>query len=61
VEAVEISTDTYRFVTPPEIQTEMDLAEVYVRVLRRFIPDDELRETTNSWVPNTGTFQGQTS
>jgi hypothetical protein len=61
VDAVESSVDTYHFVTPPEIQTEMDLAEADVHVLRRFIPDDEVRETTSSWVPDTGTFRGWTS
>jgi hypothetical protein len=34
----------------------MDLAEADVRVLRRFIPDEEVRETTSPWVPDTGTI-----
>jgi hypothetical protein len=39
----------------------MHLIEVDVLVLRRFNPDNEVRETTRSWFPDTGTFQGWTS
>jgi hypothetical protein len=58
VDVAENSANSYSFVTPPEIQTEMDLDEANVRVVRRFIPDDEVTETTNLWVPDTSTFQG---
>jgi hypothetical protein len=61
VDAIQSSVDSYRSVTPPEIQTEMDLAEADVHVLRRFIPDEEVRETTNPWVLDTGTIRGRTS
>jgi hypothetical protein len=29
-----------------------------VQVLRKFIPDEEVSQTTNPWVPDTGTIQG---
>jgi hypothetical protein len=58
---VESSADTYPSVTPLEIQTEMDLVEAYVHVLRRLILDDEVMDTIISWVPDIGTFQRRTS
>jgi len=44
--------------TPPKIQLEMDAVEADVRVLRRFTSDDEVKETTRSWVPDTIFFRG---
>jgi hypothetical protein len=39
----------------------MDAVEADVRVLRKFISDDEVKETTNSWVPDTGFVRGRSS
>jgi hypothetical protein len=39
----------------------MDMAEVDVRVLWKFISDNEVKESTSLWVPNTGSFRGRSS
>jgi hypothetical protein len=61
VDVAEKSSDTHRSFTPSKIKENMNLVEENVHVLRRFILDDEVIETTSSWVPDTGTFRGQTS
>jgi hypothetical protein len=41
VDADQDLKETYRLVTPPEIQSKMDAVEADVQVLRKFISDDE--------------------
>jgi hypothetical protein len=61
VDVAENSTKTYHSATPPEIQSEMDVAEADVQVLRKFISDEEVKETTSSWVPDIGYVHGRSS
>jgi hypothetical protein len=42
IDVVESSVEAYQAHTPPEITTELDLAESDARVLRHFITDEEL-------------------
>jgi hypothetical protein len=49
-----IWSDDYHAHTPPEIQDEIDLAEADVQVLRHFISNEEVTDTTQSWVPDPG-------
>jgi hypothetical protein len=54
IAVAENSTNSYHAHTPPQIQAEINLVEADVRVLRRFVTDEEVRANTSSWVPDTG-------
>jgi hypothetical protein len=47
--------------TPPEIQEEIDLVEVEVRVLIHFISNEEVKDNVWSWVLDLGSMRARES
>jgi hypothetical protein len=55
------SSTSFEAHTPPNIQENINLLEADIRVLCRFVSDEEVQEKTQSWIPNTGNTRSHVS
>jgi hypothetical protein len=56
-EVVAQTTKAYEAHTPPNVQDELDMAEVDARILHHFIDNETMDVEIGSWIPDPGSYR----